>query len=410
MTDLNKNDEYVIPICGVGKDSCEEPKEICNVAFRLVRPCIEESGSESGSGSGEEEIDTSPLFDLSSWNNGQFPDLVEPFKTMLDLAAERWNKLLDYRPDAMKILKDYYKEVGRDWNGCFMSSFTVVNDSQSPFIAFCGPSDYVSVKDEDEEYRSSLADAVTYYPPYLFTMAGKAPLNDPESRMCFNSASFHLEINAAYFNPEDEYNNTLWLNVMTHELGHAIGFGLFWHLGLYGQWDPSRTDFCWLDSTLYINTIGLWGNLIGYPVEDDGEGGTAGAHWEMFDRAQNDYGPCGGQGYFIPGLGQSCASSNDQNTVLPTCDIMIGWISMYPISDATIGLFKDFGYKPTGISDVAWTLNNTPTNIPPYNPQQSILANQQVGLRANLLPKICEHEDGSCTLDGQFKFHCRCHK
>jgi hypothetical protein len=106
-----------------------------------------------------------------------------------------------------------------------------------------------------------------------------------------NSKSFSLIINTKYANV---YNATQWTEILSHELGHALGIGPFWSdIGNFNQVIPIN-DL--LDGNAYSNSQEAYNTITGLniqkiPLEISGEKGTAGVHWE------NNYRLSDGVGY-----------------------------------------------------------------------------------------------------------------
>jgi hypothetical protein len=285
-------------------------KGICNIAFRLVKPCdfeelsgSEESGSEesgsdgsgSGGGGGDEGSGISwQLFDLSSWEN---ISSVLPMKAYLDAAAANWNNILKYNDDVFQV----YKQTNPTWDGLALVYYEEINDPNAGYIAACGPIGTIDILNND-------------------------PLN-----IKTNAVTFQLYVNTYYNDPGWQFTDSDWINVITHELGHALGIGIYWDL--YNNY--------WIDGTKYTNASAAYNYIIGdldnnrtlVPLEDAGGIGTQSSHWENNDRL--DSYP-NSDGYNYPGC---------------SFDIMIGFFTVgnpKPISNLSKDFLIDIGYESTG--------------------------------------------------------------
>jgi hypothetical protein len=277
----------------------------CKVAFRLRKPCEQEneqiggSGSESGSeyqSGGEESgiVTVNTLFDASSWKNlsGSIP-----IKYYLDQAAEQWNNIIKYNNDVFSIFKQQHDP---NWNGLALISYQEIYEPDG-FIAACGPVEAINIIAND---------------PYSIKM---------------NSISFALWVNTYYKEDPWRLSANDWINVMVHELGHALGIGIYWDLYNNYWLDGSKYQ---LSSTAYNTIIGDTNNnrtLV--PIEDSGFAGTQSAHWENNNR-ESTY-------------------PNSNNYNYPGCvfDIMIGYFdpnNLLPISNLSRQFLIDIGYESTG--------------------------------------------------------------
>lgn len=285
---------------------------VCAIAFRLVKPCdfITESGSESGSEesgtsgsdesgseqSGEESGPQWQLFDLASWND---ISSVMPMKTYLDAAATNWNNILKYNDQVFSL----YQQVEPTWNGLSLVYYEEINDASAGFIAACGPVGSIDITD-----------------------------NDPQN-IKRNAVTFQLYVNTYYNGPEWGFTDSDWINIMTHELGHALGIGIYW---------DTYNNF-WLDGNKYSQASLAYNYIIGdltnnrslLPLEDSGGAGTQSAHWENNDRLSSYP---NSDGYNYPGC---------------SFDIMIGFFTVgspKPISNLSKDFLLDIGYESTGFA------------------------------------------------------------
>jgi hypothetical protein len=163
------------------------------------------------------------LFDKASWAS-----LVpEPYKTYLDLAADRWSIYINYNPSVFTEIKTL--DGFSSWNGLAINPvyYSLYEDASSSVIASCGPVNYVS-------------------------------LQNPSAPVQFNSLTFQLNINSHF---ESVFSATDWGNIITHELGHALGIGIYWHPFFQGDGAvPPVNNF--LDGNYYVNCKNEYLNII----------------------------------------------------------------------------------------------------------------------------------------------------
>lgn len=193
------------------------------------------------------------------------------------------------------------KNIYPGWNGIALdqNSYEQYNNPQSTVIASCG---------------------VTYG----VDLAGNA--------VKFNATHFSLSINTHFqssFSPED------WINVLTHELGHALGIGVFWDPDIVGITGGVAPENDFLSGVAYVNAQQSY-NLITsllrqkMPLEGTGGAGTQSSHWE------NDYRPSTSPGSL--GFGYYGFSN----------ELMIGYYapgSNAILSRLSISTLVDFGYE-----------------------------------------------------------------
>jgi len=217
----------------------------------------------------------------------------EPYLTSLINAMNKWNSLLKTNPNVLLAIREVYPT----YRGIFLNNLSINNLGGSNFIASCGPYNY-------GEYRN---------------------LN--EGKREFASINFNLNINS-YF--ENIYNQSQWTHIMTHELGHALGIGVYWdaNFEIYGAVPPTNfflpcSGYSALSAS-YVNIIGSYRPKI--PVENFGGAGSASGHWENNYRFVS---APGSDGYEYPGLYDELMNST-YNTGIT-----------YKLSDLTIKALVD---------------------------------------------------------------------
>jgi hypothetical protein len=247
------------------------------------------------------------LFNTSSFV-GTVP---EPYLTALNAAVTRWSTYVKFNPNIVAAIK---AQINPNWNGISINSYNTINDSQS-YIAACGVNQYIDIQ------------------------AGGG--------VKFNTYTFNLFVNLYYANI---FNATDWANIMTHELGHALGIGIYWGTFYQAGGAVPPTDF-FLSSTAYPSAGGAYNSILGstrpkISLENEGGGGTASAHWENNFRSSS---AAGSEGFNYPGL---------QN------ELMVGFYSPstnFVISSLSIKTLVDFGYfeKNVGVNEGTPTLVNS---------------------------------------------------
>lgn len=265
------------------------------------------------------------LFDTSSFI-GIVP---EPHLTALNTAAARWSNYIQFDPTIVQAIKTnigdeenpiygtphggtfpIYSNLS-NWNGIKINSYNTINTSGS-YIAACGVSEYIDIINPD--YSSNVK---------------------------FNTFSFDLYINlyytTGYISPlrPNGYNSTDWANILTHELGHGLGIGIYWQLDPYGYLGAVPPSNFFLSTGAYQSAGNAYSSILGsvkpkIAVENAGGAGTIDNHWENSFRSST---APGAAGFSYPGL---------QN------ELMIGFYSPstnFVISDLSIKILVDFGYS-----------------------------------------------------------------
>jgi hypothetical protein len=234
-----------------------------------------------------------PLFNKLSWAS-----VPEPWKSYLDQAANRWMKYVQFDQNAAQLIQTVIPIQG--WAGISLNALDIYTDPQAGVIASCGPFDYVD----------------------LVTNAASVK---------FNTATFDLNINAAF---ESYYDACDWIDILTHELGHALGIGIYWHsfFAADGAVVPVNN---FLSGAAYTNAQAAYNaaaNLsrVKIPLEDGGGAGTVSAHWEPDFRPASAAGS-GGEAHY--GLFD---------------ELMVGFYDRnvtFKLSNISIQTLVDFGYQ-----------------------------------------------------------------
>jgi len=248
------------------------------------------------SGAGEYSVQSTAvtpsnkLFNKSSWRDV----VAEPYFSYLNKAADRWYKYIKYNStDRSTIVSQ-----NSGWDGLRLESgyYTFYTNSASSTIASSGPI-------------------------YVKPLGGKK----------YVSVSFQLNINDHHRTKTNPLTENNWIDAITHELGHALGIGLYWNAdSVAGATSP--VDF-FLDGTVYTLGQAAYNAITSQtrskmPLENTGSSGTASAHWEDSFRPAS---AAGSLGVSYPGL------SNE---------LMVGYIvNNMVMSRLTLKTLVDFGYE-----------------------------------------------------------------
>ncbi len=181
-----------------------------------------------------------------------------------------------------------------------------------------------------EEFSDSNSGMIAYSGPYEYI-----DLVVGQQSTKFNSVSFSLGINTYFLN---QFNSEDWVNIITHELGHALGIGIYWDSSLQIEGAVPPVNF-FLNGQSYAETKNAYNSIIGLsrskiPLEDTGGQGTASGHWENSYRSESYP---GAEGLNYPGLHN---------------ELMVGWYSSglnFVLSQLSIKCLVDFGYEETNI-------------------------------------------------------------
>jgi hypothetical protein len=217
-------------------------------------------------------------------------------------AIGRWNNLLKFDDNLVSQLRTF--QGYENWSGITVADVNIFNDAQTGTVASCGPNWFVDID------------------------GGSAP--------GINTLSFSLNINEAF---QTQLTAAEWVDVMTHELGHALGIGVYWDTS-FSDWGAGGYigNTLLIDGTYYTNALTAYNNIhtdnslaltFGIQTETSGGPGTAGGHWE-----------------------DQCINNQDLDNINKTFagfenELMIGFViagGSSVISSLTLGALADFGY------------------------------------------------------------------
>lgn len=290
---------------------------LSNEVSVLIQCNPNEDDSDSDSDS-DSDVNTRVLFDKSSWNN-----IPAPYKEYLDEAADRWNDLVKINENVFNAAVTYAAQAGEsNWVGVRLADQNIVDalgDNDRPFnfeitndvayVASCGP---VTIFDTSNVTNNGYNGSVSK--PHI-------------------SINFTLKVSSNYSaQGADPISREKWISVLTHELGHALGFGIFWVVygnnpkSILGEDPPSNN---YLDGTLFKNAQAAYNQIVGdqtltkIPLENDPQLLSQDTHWENQVRFGDSV---------YPGLLDEVMVSTIKQDYLT-------------ISRLTIGALKDIGYE-----------------------------------------------------------------
>jgi hypothetical protein len=231
-----------------------------------------------------------------------------------------------------------------------------------------------------EQFQGAIADSINFeYAESALYVAKAAPNSyvslSNSNPIKINTISYSVYINLFYLN---RYNISNWIDIISHELLHALGVGVFWNI-----YPPSpticpqntyNTSCGFLNGTAYEQTQMAYNSITGLssylyqpiniPLEITGGSGTVNSHWENQSR------------YFSP-------STEKPNYPGVLNELMVGSApnpgETRVLSQLTLKNLVDFGYEEInpGESEGIPTLdtNFNIVSIQQTNTQQTDIAN-----------------------------------
>lgn len=258
------------------------------------------------------------LFNLSSFN--LIPDSDITYRNILVSAANRWNNLIK--------LPEYFIQEFPTYSGMNLVSYSGGYTDNSR-VAGCRPIDFIGYPSTGQQQN----------PIFI--------------------SNFALSTNTKYFiGSGTNYSAKDWENVMTHELGHALGIGSLSKYRIVipyyvqGQYTTGRLpDLPRLSNIDYPQAVNAYNKIANnrpagirssVPVENVGGVGNSGVHW------QNNYTPFASIVVPITPTAAEVLPRPDFNGIVN--ELMVKTYSAGNpnknfITDLSIGLLKDFGYE-----------------------------------------------------------------
>jgi hypothetical protein len=185
------------------------------------------------------------LFDKSTFNSKFNVNMSrdERVLNLLNDAADFWNSYLRINSDTVTAIRNQVPNFST-FNGIRLDTLTWVTNE--PYVAACGPTGI-------RRYNNK-----------------------------FITLQFQLSINEDDLNV---YDDNVWRRVLIHELGHALGIGVYWD-PFFASTGAVVVNSNFIDgTTTYLNTQQIYNQFTGLsrtkiPVESSGGDGTRDAHWE----------------------------------------------------------------------------------------------------------------------------------
>lgn len=192
------------------------------------------------------------LFNKNSWRN-----VPQPWRDYLNEASDRWARFIQFDPSITNYI---INNVDPGWNGIQLKA--IRSDGKPGFQLLT-------------ELPTVGSNGI-----WVARTTDHTPLRISSNNTVigYNTFDFALEINLFFQNRSRDW----WINnVITHELGHALGIGVYWSYTALGH--PPVDSL--LDGSFYIRTQTAYNAVAGVlessiPVENEGGGGTISKHWE----------------------------------------------------------------------------------------------------------------------------------
>jgi len=272
------------------------------------------------------------IFNINSFNN--IPSNFVTYKNALIAAANRWNNLVR--------IPDFLIEEYPAYEGVRLVNFSTTSDPAATWIA----------------QTLVHQDAIIYY--------SWAPGVQTTRKPPKFSTKFSLELNSSKFIglAPSNYTYNDWVNILTHELGHALGIGgltlpdvrisftstdgrcagtPIFNLGDFPRLIPSEYPFAATAYNRIANNRPV-GTRHFVPVESTGSAGSALKHWE------NNYRPRSSVQTCFDAVTPNAAfvyylDRPDANGIVNEMMVKTYIRDNNPIiTDLSIGLLRDFGY------------------------------------------------------------------
>lgn len=136
----------------------------------------------------------------TAYNNG-FIASVEPWKSYFMAAADRLSRYLKYKTSVISAIRN--QPGYSNWNGAIVTDIQFVYDDSAGYLAYAAPNRVID-----------------------FTINSIPGINLSKSYSGYNTISYFVGINTYYIN---ELTDSNWIDNITHEILHGLGFGLFWN-------------------------------------------------------------------------------------------------------------------------------------------------------------------------------------
>ena len=144
----------------------------------------------------------------------------------------------------------------KGFNGIKLKNLYIIRDSNNRFIAKCGPVEYINISNKEKI-----------------------------------TTAFEITINEAQFK---SFNEQTKQNIILHELGHALGIGIYWSQELTNGEHYIKNNLLRGTDEGFLNCLNGYRNITNnsnynnIPLEDIGGVGTTNGHFEDSTRADNN--------------------------------------------------------------------------------------------------------------------------